>query len=65
MKSYRVDKFLSSSHVSDYFDNRLDAMMYAINAARSPFSGPVFLLSDPVEGYDGSVSYTTIEEVNA
>lgn len=65
MKKYRVDKFFNNQHLSDYFDDRMSAMNFAINAARSIFSGPVFLLSDPCEMSDGSVVYDTIEEVKA
>ena len=65
MKKYRVDKFFNNQHLSDYFDDRMSAMSFAVNAARSIFSGPVFLLSDPYERCDGSVVYATIEEVKA
>lgn len=65
MKKYRVDKFFNNQHLSDYFDDRMAAMSFAVNAARSIFSGPVFLLSDPYEMTDGVVVYATIEEVRA
>ena len=65
MKKYRVDKFFNNHHLMDYFDDRHAALNFAINAARSIFSGPVFILSDPIERADGSVEYQTIEEVKA
>lgn len=65
MKKYRVDKFFNNQHLSDYFNDRMAAMNFAINAARSNFSGPVFLLSDPIELADGCVAYQKIEEVRA
>lgn len=65
MKKYRVDKFFNNQHLSDYFDDRMAAMSFAVNAARSIFSGPVFLLSDPCKKSDGSIVYSTIEEVKA
>lgn len=65
MKKYRVDKFFNNQHLSDYFDDRMAAMNFAVNAARSIFSGPVFLLSDPIEDQAGNIRYNTIEEVKA
>jgi len=65
MKKYRVDKFYNDHHLMDYFDDRFAALNFAINAARSIFSGPVFLLSDPIEREDGHVEYQNIEEVRA
>lgn len=65
MKKYRVDKFFNNQHLSDYFDDRMSALNFAINAARSIFSGPVFLLSNPIEREDGHVEYQNIEEVRA
>lgn len=65
MKKYRVDKFFNNQHLSDYFDDRMSAMSFAVNAARSIFSGPVFLLSDPIELADGCIAYQKIEEVKA
>lgn len=65
MKKYRVDKFFNNKHLSDYFDDRMAAMSFAVNAARSIFSGPVFLLSDPIELQEGCVEYRKIEEVKA
>ena len=63
MKKYRVDKFFNGHHLSDFFDDRMAALNFAVNAARSRFSGPVFLLSDPYEMAGGEVIYATIEEV--
>lgn len=60
MKKYRVDQFKCNQHFKDEFDNRLDALDFAVKAARSTFAGPVFLLSQPVNN-----AYTEIEEVQA
>lgn len=65
MKKYRVDKFFNNQHLTDYFDDRMAALNFAINAARSPFSGPVFLLSDPIRKSDHTIAYRNIEEVKA
>lgn len=58
MKKYRVNKFFNNQHLSEYFDDRMAAMNFAINAARSIFSGPIELA-------DGCVAYQKIEEVRA
>lgn len=65
MKKYRVDKFFNNQCLSDYFDDRMAAMNFAVNAARSIFPGPVILFSEPIEGTNGHIEYQNVEVVRA
>ena len=65
MKKYRVDQFKSCGHMIDYFEDRMSALNFGIMAARSTFSGPVFLLKLSHVSPDGVAVYEVESEVKA